>query len=52
MRPFSSIFAVASIACVFFAGYGFLIGDIMFASTQWLLMSAVLGIWAVLMKLK
>lgn len=46
----SQVLVVASVACVIFAGYGFLFGDVWLASTQWLIAAAVLGAWAVWVK--
>lgn len=46
----SSLCMSASILCVALAGVGFLWKDIWFASTQWMLTSAVFGLFGVYLK--
>lgn len=43
---------ILSLVSAVLAGWGFLVGDFWLASTQWLLMASVLGVWSVWMKMK
>lgn len=52
LNLYSQILLGLSLAGVFLAGYGFLVGDIWLAPTQWLLVAAVSGIWSVWVKVK
>lgn len=46
------VLMAVSVVGVVLAGYGFLAGDVWLASTQWLLVAAVSGIWSVWLKVK
>jgi len=47
----SNAFVAFSVVSVIFAAWGFMFGDFWLASTQWLLMAAVTGIWSIWAKL-
>jgi hypothetical protein len=48
----SLVFGGLSLLSVLLAGWGFVYLDFWLASTQWLLIAAVLGLWAVWTKLE
>lgn len=51
LETISFIFMSASVLCVALAGLGFLWKDIWLASTQWMLTSAVFGLFGVYLKM-
>ncbi len=51
-KSLSLAMAALSILSVVGALWGFVVGDIWLASTQWLLVAAVLGLWSVWAKLE
>jgi len=52
LRMLSKVLMAGSIASIVLAGYGYLVGDIWLASTQWLLVAAVLALFGVYAKLE
>jgi hypothetical protein len=50
MVKVSKILMALSLAGVIMAGFGYLIGDVWLASTQWLLIAAVLGLFGVYLR--
>ena len=52
LRMFSKMLMLGSLASIILAGYGYLVSDIWLASTQWLLVSAVLALFGVYAKLE
>ena len=51
-KMLSQILKAVSVACVFFAAWGFAQGDVWLASTQWLLIALVFGVWAIYLKIE
>lgn len=52
MKKLADLFVVLAAVCVVFAIVGAVGSDIWLASTQWLLIGAVLSIWAVYIKIR
>jgi hypothetical protein len=52
LKMFSKVLMVGSLASIMLAGYGYLVSDIWLASTQWLLVAAVLALFGVYAKLE
>ncbi|HJX59294.1 MAG TPA: hypothetical protein VJ481_01910 [Patescibacteria group bacterium] len=52
IRMFSKILMFGSFASIILAGFGYLYQDIWLASTQWLLVAAVLALFGVYAKLE
>ena len=48
----SKVLMLGSLISIILAGYGYLVADIWLASTQWLLVSAVLALFGVYAKLE
>jgi len=48
----SQVLKATSVVCVLLAGWGFAQGDVWLASTQWLLIALVLGVWAIYLKIE
>ena len=51
-RSISQLLLGISLAAVVLSGYGFLVGDIWLASTQWLLIATIMGIYSLWLKVK
>jgi len=51
-KSLSLALAVLSVLSVVGAFWGFMVGDVWLASTQWLLVAAVMGLWSVWAKLE
>lgn len=49
---FSKVLMLGSLASIILAGYGYLFQDVWLASTQWLLVSAVLALFGVYARLE
>lgn len=52
MEKFANVFLLASVICVILAVVGSFSFDIWLASTQWVLIAGVLGIYALFFKIK
>ena len=52
LKMFSKVLMLGSVASIVLAGYGYLVSDIWLASTQWLLVVAVLALFGVYAKLE
>ena len=50
MQKSSQVLMGLSVGCVFLAGVGYLGTDIWLASTQWLLVASILGLFGVYLK--
>jgi len=51
-RKLSKVLMLGSLASIILAGYGYLFQDVWLASTQWLLVAAVLALFGVYVKLE
>ena len=52
LRMISKVLMAGALASIILAGYGYLIQDVWLASTQWLLVAAVLALFGVYAKLE
>ena len=52
LKMFSKCLMLGSAASIVLAGYGYLVSDVWLASTQWLLVAAVLALFGVYAKLE
>ena len=52
LKMLSKVLMLGSLASIILAGYGYLVQDVWLASTQWLLVSAVLALFGVYAKLE
>ncbi len=52
LRMLSKVLMLGSLAAIILAGYGYLVQDVWLASTQWLLVSAVMALFGVYAKLE
>ena len=52
LRMISKVLILGALASISLAGYGYLIQDVWLASTQWLLVAAVLALFGVYAKLE
>lgn len=50
LRMLSKVLMLGSLAAIILAGYGYLVQDVWLASTQWLLVSAVMALFGVYAK--
>ena len=48
----SQVLKAVSVVCVLLAALGFAWGDVWLASTQWLLIALVFGVWAIYLKIE
>jgi hypothetical protein len=52
LKMLSKVLMAGSVASILLAGYGYLVADIWLASTQWLLVAAVLALFGVYARLE
>ena len=52
LKMYSKVLMLGSVASIALAGYGYIANDIWLASTQWLLVGAVLALFGVYAKLE
>ena len=52
LKMLSKVLMVGASASIILAGYGYLVQDVWLASTQWLLVAAVLALFGVYAKLE